>query len=83
MPNVVQNRRVENEYSARYLLRDGFLFGLFCAPEDGGDMFLRNVDCRRTTRRYIPEDRTLQYFDYFQSYSSAYKIIFSYAFIVN
>jgi hypothetical protein len=33
-----------------------FLVGLFFDPEDGGDMFLRNV-CyfQRITRRYIPE----------------------------
>jgi hypothetical protein len=27
-----------------YLLHVGFLLGLFFDPEDGGDMFLRNVD---------------------------------------
>jgi hypothetical protein len=26
-----------------YLLHAGFLFGLFFDPEDGGDMFFRNV----------------------------------------
>jgi hypothetical protein len=37
-----------------------FLLGLFLEPENGGDMFLRNVvDIQRTTRRYIPEDSTL------------------------
>jgi hypothetical protein len=25
-------------------LHDGFLFGLFFNPEDGGEMFLRNID---------------------------------------
>jgi hypothetical protein len=25
-------------------------------PEDGGDMFLRNVDLQGTTRHYMPED---------------------------
>jgi hypothetical protein len=29
--------------SASYLLHAGFLLGLFFYPEDGGDMFLRNV----------------------------------------
>jgi hypothetical protein len=27
-----------------YLLHTGFLFHLFFDPEDGGDMFFRNVD---------------------------------------
>jgi hypothetical protein len=31
------------DYSACYLLHTGFLFGLFCNPEDAGDMFLWNV----------------------------------------
>jgi hypothetical protein len=30
----------------------------FFDPEDGGDIFLRNVSWQRTTRRYIPEDRS-------------------------
>jgi hypothetical protein len=29
--------------SASHLLHAGFLFGLFLDPENGGDMFLRNV----------------------------------------
>jgi hypothetical protein len=33
----------------------GMLLGLF-DPENGGDMFLRNVEFQRTTRSYIPED---------------------------
>jgi hypothetical protein len=36
-----------------------FLSLLFFYPEDGGDMFLRNVGWQRTTRRYIPEDGIL------------------------
>jgi hypothetical protein len=35
----------------------GFFLGLFFDPEDGGDMFLRNVGS--LTRRDIPQDRTL------------------------
>jgi hypothetical protein len=35
------------------------LFGLFFDPEDGGDMFLRNVGWLSTVyMRYIPEDST-------------------------
>jgi hypothetical protein len=30
--------------AACYLFRVGFLFGLFFDPENGGDMFFRNVD---------------------------------------
>jgi hypothetical protein len=39
----------------------GFLLCLFFDPEDRGDMFLWNVSWfERTTRHYIPEDRTLR-----------------------
>jgi hypothetical protein len=34
---------VSEEHVACYLLLAGFLLGLFSDPEDGGDMFLRNV----------------------------------------
>jgi hypothetical protein len=47
-----------SQSSACYLLRVGFLLGLFLEPEDGGDMSLRNDDFQGTTLRYIPEDRT-------------------------
>jgi hypothetical protein len=37
-----------------------FLLDLFFDPEDGGDIFFRNIDgFQRTTRFYAPEDRTL------------------------
>jgi hypothetical protein len=38
------------------------LLGLFFEPEDGGDMFPRNIDCLPTdyTRHYIPIAITLQ-----------------------
>jgi hypothetical protein len=42
------------------IVKTGFLLSLFFNPEDGGDMLLRNVGWQRTTRRYIPEDSTLQ-----------------------
>jgi hypothetical protein len=36
--------------------------GLIPRPEEGGDIFLRNVvNFRPATGRYIPEDGTLQY----------------------
>jgi hypothetical protein len=60
------NRRFVGTYllhlqsSAWYLLHSCFLLGLFFYPEDGGDMFLRSIDCRRTTRPCIPEDGTRQ-----------------------
>jgi hypothetical protein len=48
-----------SHHFARYLLHAGLLLGLFLNPEDGGNICLRNVDdFQRTTRRYIPEDRT-------------------------
>jgi hypothetical protein len=48
--------------------RFGFLLGLFFDPEDGGDIFRRNVvDFQRTIRRYIPEDSTLHYLDWFHA----------------
>jgi hypothetical protein len=46
--------------SSCYLLHAGFFLGLFLEPEDAGDMFLQNTaDFQLTTRRYLPEDRTL------------------------
>jgi hypothetical protein len=45
---------------AYYLLHAAFLLGLFFDPEDGGNMFFRNINFHQTTRRYIPEDRTLR-----------------------
>jgi hypothetical protein len=41
------------------IVHTGFLLDLFFEPEDGGDVFVRNVvHIQRTTRRFIPEDRT-------------------------
>jgi hypothetical protein len=38
-----QETTMESMGSACYLLRAGFLLGLFSDPEDGGDMFFRNI----------------------------------------
>jgi hypothetical protein len=47
------------------LLHAGFLLGIFCEHEDGGDMFLQKVNCsHQTTLCYSPEDATLHYFSY-------------------
>jgi hypothetical protein len=35
--------QLQMKSSAWYLLHTGFLRGLFFDPEDGGDMYLRNV----------------------------------------
>jgi hypothetical protein len=38
----------------------GFLLGIFFDPEDGGDIFLRNIGwLSMATLRYIPEDSIL------------------------
>jgi hypothetical protein len=46
-------------WSAESLLHAGFLLGLLFNSEDEGNIFLQNVYFHQTTRRYIPEDRTL------------------------
>jgi hypothetical protein len=49
----------------------------FFNPEDGGDMFLRNVGWQRTTRRHIPDDDTLHNCFYIGSkYPTAEKLQF-------
>jgi hypothetical protein len=41
----------------------GFLRGLLFEPEDGGDLFLRNVGLfSPDTRRYVPEDGSFELF---------------------
>jgi hypothetical protein len=44
--------------SACYLLHADFMLGMFFDPEDGGDVFFRDVDIR-ITRHYVPEDITV------------------------
>jgi hypothetical protein len=56
------NRRREDEYRTALVLAldASFLLSLFFYPEDGGlCSFETSVEFRRTTGRYIPEDRTL------------------------
>jgi hypothetical protein len=57
-----------HEYGSDVFLRNVCIFSLpscsrwllFLDPKDGGDMFSEtSVDFPRTTRRYIPEDRTI------------------------
>jgi hypothetical protein len=40
---MAQHLCSEDPTSARYSLYGGFMLGLFFNPEDGKDMFLRNV----------------------------------------
>jgi hypothetical protein len=59
----LQGRRVGEEETSVALLATffhaGFLLGSLFDPEDGDDMFLRNVgDFQRAAQRYIPGDRT-------------------------
>jgi hypothetical protein len=49
-------------------------------PEDGGDMFLRNISgLSRTTRRYIPEYRTLHDHrcENLKSYTNLHSILYN------
>jgi hypothetical protein len=59
------------EGSTGHLLHAGFLLGLFFDPEYGGRrvLFETSDDFQQTTRRYIPEDRTLT--------SESFKAIFT------
>jgi hypothetical protein len=42
-PSSGSKNKPSRKPSAYYLLHAGFFLGLFFDPEDGGDMFLRNV----------------------------------------
>jgi hypothetical protein len=53
--NVWEVRIVQKSITTRF--HAGILLGLI-DPEDGGET---SVDFQRTTRRYIPEDSTLQW----------------------
>jgi hypothetical protein len=41
---------------ACYLIHTGFLLGLFFGPDNGGDIFLRNIDRLSTDLRTAPEE---------------------------
>jgi hypothetical protein len=60
MPHIINTKlkfNISNFYDITCTL---FLLDLFFDPEDGGDMFLRNVCCLSTDyTSYIPEDITL------------------------
>lgn len=46
--------------SVTYLPHAGFLFGLFCDLQTGGDICSEMpVDCHETTWHYVPDDETL------------------------
>jgi hypothetical protein len=48
-------------FAVCYLIHSGLLLGLFFYLEDGGDISPEtSVDLQRTTRLYIPDDKTLQ-----------------------
>jgi hypothetical protein len=57
----MQGKKPAWSSSACYPLHAGILLGLFFDPEDVCDVLLpeTSVELQRTTRRYIPEDRTL------------------------
>jgi hypothetical protein len=50
---------ITSKVSVFILLHAGFLLGLHLDPEDGGNIFVRNVGFHRTVQRHIHEDRTL------------------------
>jgi hypothetical protein len=63
---LIQLQAIQQQYGfVCCQLLAGYLFGLLSNPEDGSNMFLRNVfELLRTTRRYISEDssyHSLQY----------------------
>jgi hypothetical protein len=43
LPSLESKNKPNKKSSAFYLLHAGFLLGLLFDPENGGDMFLRNV----------------------------------------
>jgi hypothetical protein len=47
-------------YSASHQISRCFLLDVLYDPEDGGDIFVRNVDFQQTIQHYIPEDCTFQ-----------------------
>jgi hypothetical protein len=61
-PKSKQSKKLaQAERKKSRLLNAGLLLGLLFEPEDGGDIFLRNLGgLYLTTRRYKPGDRILK-----------------------
>jgi hypothetical protein len=66
---VLSSKPGSKQSSASYLFHGGFLLGLFFEPEDGGDMFLRNVYivCVFLCHFPLTSNLAFSYANYFES----------------